>query len=241
MFLSKMELNGARRGTGRLLSSPQRMHAAVAASFPSNVAEEQTSGSASRVLWRTDTGSPNPILYVVSEESPDFTHITEQAGWPTKTTWGTTDYAPLLDNLKEDEVWQFRLAANPVHYLSQGHGNRGKRYAHVTVSQQEKWLAKKASTLGVAFDVGVAPVENEDEDPRFSFRVEERKVLKFSRKEPSEGKAKRLVTVSRARFDGILRVVDPEKLKQGLISGVGPAKAYGCGLLTLAPVSNNQQ
>ena len=44
------------------------------------------------------------------------------------------------------------------------------------------------------------------------------------------------ITVSVATFEGVLIVTDPENLRSALTAGIGPAKAYGCGLLTLAPL-----
>ncbi|MFT2020182.1 type I-E CRISPR-associated protein Cas6/Cse3/CasE [Streptomyces sp. 796.1] len=44
------------------------------------------------------------------------------------------------------------------------------------------------------------------------------------------------VTFHSATFEGHLRVTDPEALTAHLLGGIGPAKAYGCGLLTLAPL-----
>jgi CRISPR system Cascade subunit CasE len=38
------------------------------------------------------------------------------------------------------------------------------------------------------------------------------------------------------RFDGLLRVEDPERLKIGLSSGIGSAKGFGFGLLSLARI-----
>ncbi|WP_453985502.1 type I-E CRISPR-associated protein Cas6/Cse3/CasE [Brevibacterium casei] len=230
MFLSKCEINAARRGARQLLGSPQKMHAAVEASFPSN-AQAPEEGHLPRRLWRIDRGNPNPVLYVVSDSAPDFTHIEEQAGWPTQPSWGVADYAPLLDDLAEGQQWEFRLAANPVHSVRQGEGQRGKRFAHVTVAQQERWLSERAEKLGVAFDVGVSEVtapEGPDASVPVSFRVEERQLMKFRKKERS-------VTIRKVRFEGALRVTDPGLLRSALVGGIGPAKAYGCGLLTLVP------
>jgi len=42
------------------------------------------------------------------------------------------------------------------------------------------------------------------------------------------------VTLSRATFEGELVVLDPAALRATLVGGLGSAKAYGCGLLTLA-------
>ena len=36
------------------------------------------------------------------------------------------------------------------------------------------------------------------------------------------------------RFNGLLQVTDPEKLMQAVRNGIGPAKAFGFGLLSLA-------
>ena len=59
--------------------------------------------------------------------------------------------------------------------------------------------------------------------------VSDREVKKFSR-----GPA--TVTLSTARFDGQLEVSDAELLRKALTGGIGPAKGYGCGLMTLARV-----
>ncbi|MFF9147499.1 type I-E CRISPR-associated protein Cas6/Cse3/CasE [Streptomyces sp. NPDC014861] len=48
------------------------------------------------------------------------------------------------------------------------------------------------------------------------------------------------VTVATATFEGTLRVTDPVALARTLITGIGHSKAYGCGLLTLAPPPTHQ-
>lgn len=40
-----------------------------------------------------------------------------------------------------------------------------------------------------------------------------------------------------AQFDGALQIEDPERLRTALTAGMGRAKAYGCGLMTLRPLS----
>jgi CRISPR system Cascade subunit CasE len=36
-------------------------------------------------------------------------------------------------------------------------------------------------------------------------------------------------------FDGLLRVTDPEKFREAVCNGIGPQKAFGFGLLSIAP------
>lgn len=236
MFLSRCQLNSARRGTVRLLASPQAMHAAVEASFPESApsaAPHDETAQQSRVLWRVDQSPHHMYLYVVSQERPDFTHIVEQAGWPTRPHWDVADYLPMLDGLTVGQRWQFRLTANPVHNAPQTDGSRGKRYAHVTAAQQEQWLLRRADWFGVVLGSPHNPSKEPSTSPppivTPTFRIEERSVMRFPRK----GKD---VTIRKVRYDGILEVSDADLLRTALISGVGAAKAYGCGLLTLAPV-----
>jgi CRISPR system Cascade subunit CasE len=41
------------------------------------------------------------------------------------------------------------------------------------------------------------------------------------------------VTLRTATFEGILTISDLERFRRTLLSGIGRAKAYGCGLLTI--------
>ena len=88
-------------------------------------------------------------------------------------------------------------------------------------------------------------VRRQDADPAlpdidgYELMVHDRDDTGFDKPDPRpERKGKRMrVPVVTATFDGRLTVTDPEALRQALTSGIGRAKAYGCGLMTLAPVA----
>ncbi len=224
MFLSRVPLNPARAGTRKLLSSPQVAHAAVMAAFPP---EDDTAASREgRVLWRIDRRDHAVDLYVVSPAEPDFTHVVEQAGWPTTTAWTSRKYLPLLDNLTTGQQWHFRLTANPVRAaVDRGEGvalARGKRNG-LTEEDQLTWLTKRTEANG--FRLGLCRNPDGDEP---DVRIIDRSTLRFRR-----GPA--TVTVSTATYEGTLEVIDPQALRRALANGIGRAKGYGCGLMTLAP------
>jgi len=50
-------------------------------------------------------------------------------------------------------------------------------------------------------------------------------------RDPTKGQRLRSV-----RYDGLLEVLDEERFRESLLSGIGPAKAFGFGLLSIAPV-----
>lgn len=209
MYLSRIQLNPARRGARQLLASPHALHAAVLAAFP-----DPSPRPEGRVLWRLDIAGPTAHVFVVSPTRPDLTHIAEQAGWPSlEETALVRPYAPLLERIQDGEHYTFRLTANPTHSLAPADGPRGKVFGHVTAAQQEQWLRERQQRAGFEIDALV---------------VKERQTLSFSRRETR-------VTLRIASYEGLLTVADRTMFVNALTHGIGRAKGYGCGLLTIAP------
>lgn len=230
MFLSRVLLNAQRRRAWGLLSSRQRLHAAVLACNPPQPSadsplpaalEQETAIPEGRVLWRLDQSRHETILYTVTPARPDFTSLVEQAGWPdSEQTARTADYTGFLDHLEAGQRWGFRLTGNAVRSIpspdqGDGHRARGVRVAHVTVPQKEQWFAKQATKFGFTPDrATVVGMEK----------------LRFQR-------GSGIVTLDATAFEGALTVTDPSVLRRGLSNGIGKGKAYGLGLLTLARLS----
>lgn len=230
MYLSRIQLNPRRRDAWRLLGSPQRMHAAVLASFPEPPTGDL--GGDPRVLWRLDQDQERSFLYVVSPDRPDFAHLAEQAGWPTVERGVTKPYGDFLDSLRAGQQWAFRLAANPTRYVPAKEGGRAKRLAHVTVLQQEAWLLEKATSSGFQ----VTTTSRPSSDGEKAVEIPEVAVTRRTIQSFDRNGARNPVTIGTAQFDGRLDVVDADLLRRALVAGIGAAKAYGCGLMTLARV-----
>lgn len=231
MFISRMALNPARIEARRLIASPYRLHAAVEQAFPPEVDRQNDEG---RILWRLDasqSAADSVWLYIVSPARPDLTHVVERAGWPAvyANGWETKDYAPLLDRIESGQTWRFRLKANPVRKVACDKGRVpddrvvGTLRGHVTVAQQMEWLVSRSIAHGFAI------VENGEMGPVVS--ISQRHKEEFQRGDER-------VTLSTARFDGILNVVDAEAFRHALCHGIGRAKGFGCGLLTVAPLES---
>ena len=240
VYLSRMFLNRRRRGTVKLVGSRQAMHAAVMGAF-SPAALESDPG---RILWRLDRGRESLSLYIASPTRPSFEHLQEQAGWENEATWATRSLDPLLDQLREGQKYRFRLAANPVR--SSRSTGKQKRIHHVTADQQLAWLVNKASKIGMGLCLEES--ENTPREPVISPEIFDTPELKklLAELSPSAavterrlevfGRQKRRVTVSVVQFDGILNVTNAPELRRAMVDGVGRAKAYGCGLLTLSAI-----
>lgn len=226
MYLTRAYLNPRRHGAIRLLGHPQRMHAVVLAGFP------PLPGGDQRVLWRLDTDQPQrPVLWIVSPYQPDLAHLTEQAGWPASDApqWETRSYEPLLKRLDAGQRYAFRLTANPTRALPpSGPGTRGKRVEHVTAAHQTAWLVTQAGNAGFRVLNSGATLPGTDE-PVLQLQLRDRTKIRFTKKNHDGA-----ITIARVTYDGMLDVTDPDALRHTLTAGIGRARAYGCGLLTLA-------
>lgn len=234
MYLTRFRFNTARTGARRLLTSPQILHAAVMQSFAQ--APAPPDGNSPRVLWRLDRNSGHQVLlYIVSPDKPDLTHIVEQAGWPATGSWDSFAYTPFLDKLKTGDIWTFRLTANPVHSIRTKDGEPTKRTAHITAHHQLGWLLKQQERAG--FTVCEQPKElaQPTQDDVYQVVVRDRRSLDFNKTDPTRRRTNN-VQILTVTYDGRLRIDDAEKIRATLTSGLGKAKAYGCGLMTLAPV-----
>ena len=208
MYLSRIVLDTKLRVTMAALASPNRMHGAVESCFQ---------GEKQRNLWRIDWLSGQCYLLIASAQRPDMAGRATQFG--SQMAGESKAYDPLLAKVKDGQGWHFRLCANPVHSATgeqQSGGARGKVYAHVTQLQQKQWLMDRAEKHGFALDPD-------------GFEVVHSQWLRFRKgREPTHE-----VSLLRVTFEGLLRVIDAERFKETLITGIGREKAYGCGLLTI--------
>ncbi len=206
MHLSRVILDDQKRETLRLLSSLEFVHGAV---------EQAFEATGERRLWRLDSLMGQLCLLVLSPDKPDFTRLLEQYGKLENMAWETKAYEPLLNMLKDGQTWRFRLRANPVKSVREEDGGRGKVRAHVTSAQQKQWLQSRAEACGFHL--------SED-----AFDVVHTQWHRFDKGRGHQ------VTLRTATFEGFLTISNTELLKTALTQGIGRAKAYGCGLLTLA-------
>lgn len=205
MYLSRAELDPARRSTMMALACPQKLHGAVENSFP---------GERRRRLWRLDTLGEKLYLLLLSEDVPDLTGLCEQFG--TGSPPETRPYNPLLERVTEGSCWQFRLTANPTESRKDpadpmGRGVLKPCYLEV---EQERWLQEQAEKHGFSI-------------PEEAFRVTRKQTYHFLKN------GKRPITLLAVTYEGILQVTDPEKFREMLCQGVGRGKAYGLGLMTI--------
>jgi CRISPR system Cascade subunit CasE len=207
VYLSRIKLDLGNGETKRAISSPQVLHAAV----------ENCFNEKSRTLWRLDSLEGNLYLLLISESIPDFEKFANQF-CEINETGQTKNYETLLASIKNGQKLRFRFKGNPVHSVVTANGVRGKVTPHVSEYHKREWFLNKAKQHG--FSV------HEDQ-----FALVETGIQQFYRKSNQPP-----VRLSHATFEGILTVEDAELFAIALTNGIGRAKAYGCGLITVMAV-----
>lgn len=234
-YLSRIWMNPLRTRAQLFLRNPHALHAAVLGGLSRQPVTE-------RVLWRLE---PDPThraeLLVLTNSMPSWEHLVEQAGWPAaaEPQQLIRDYQPLLDRIQRGREFRLRLRANPVSATRRpakpsaaqekhlaGERPRGVRVPHRTAAHQLTWFNERLERWGFA------AVTTAESSPAVNLIARDR--LVFSK---STDMAKHRVVLSTATFDAVVRVTDPDLARERLLGGVGSAKGYGCGLITLAPIN----
>ncbi|MEV2275003.1 type I-E CRISPR-associated protein Cas6/Cse3/CasE [Nocardiopsis sp. NPDC049922] len=237
MYLSRVFLNPRRRGAKLFLGSPQRLHAAVLSSFAQDPPTGDDDGP--RVLWRLDTDDwRRPVLWVSSPDKPSFEHITDDFGWPgAEAPYETRSLDPLLDRLSPGQEYVFRLTVNPVKAEAgrvgpDGRRGRGKVVPLVGAAAQVEWLVDRSAKWG--FEIPPGRVPPPDGGTAHAVEIRDSQRLRFHKGRGGQEGGGRAVVLQTVTVEGMLRVTDAATLRRTLAQGVGRARAYGCGMVTLA-------
>ena len=184
-------------------------HQAVWKAFPGRDGEPR------QFLTRLDNRREGFRLLIVSQVQPARPEWcpADEEGWKTKlipeTYFTRSQYA-------------FQLCANPTRKLSKqrADGSLTKNGRRAPLSKREElveWIKRKGAQGG--------------------FTVDEGTLRTFPRGRGYFDKDGQVGLHSAVEFQGVLTVDDPAKFHETFTRGVGPAKAFGFGLLVIAPLS----
>ncbi len=173
-------------------------------------------------LFRHEAGGSLPCFYMVSELRPDEANPALAVE--------CKEYHP---QLKRDDVLQFMLRANPVVSRRDSDGKQKRHDVVMDLKRQSSDADNQASKQTLIREAGLNWLQERSGDGGFEVHPEQTRVdgyqqLRFAKRK--NGKAIQLSTLD---FSGLLSVVDPDRLTERLFQGLGPAKAFGCGLLMI--------
>ncbi|MGI8623035.1 MAG: type I-E CRISPR-associated protein Cas6/Cse3/CasE [Solirubrobacteraceae bacterium] len=195
------------------LRDASELHRSIMSAFP-DVGGGGRARADMGILFRLTEEREEATVLVQSQVRPRWDDLLHVARGYLKAPPQVRPLEPLLDQIVRDTLWRFRLLANATV------ARQGRRHGLMREEDLVVWLLRRGEQLGARLASAEAPT--------------------FTARDLGEIRGRRgrdRITVRQAAFEGVLQVTDPAALKRAVIAGVGRARAYGCGLLSLAPVA----
>jgi len=241
IYLSRLALNPLSREVRSDVSDCHKLHERILSAFPKAEGSDQKARERFGVLHRLDheRRKYQLVLLVQSKLKPDWSVLP-----PGYLLEGSNEENPACKLVHEKyaalqagQELLFRLRANPTRRVrecsTREHDPKfyGKRVDVRGEDAQVEWLRRKGQACG--FELGRVSV-NKDAfnlcaapEGRVTGRYKDRAAESVS-------KSSRL-TFGSVLFEGELIVSEVESFRQAIVEGIGSAKAFGFGLLSIAP------
>jgi CRISPR-associated protein Cas6/Cse3/CasE subtype I-E len=118
------------------------------------------------------------------------------------------------------DLVRFRLRANPTRKVQDGSSNGRRKRINPTLEDHATWLRSKLA------DAAGSPIRLTQFTPGWAHGWR-------TKHEPQANQRMQWWSVL---FEGVFQVGDVAELKKLLVCGIGPAKAFGFGLLSIVPI-----
>ncbi|GGP80118.1 type I-E CRISPR-associated protein Cas6/Cse3/CasE [Streptomyces melanogenes] len=219
--LTRIKIDPWSPEAGRDLRNAQSLHRRVLALIPDQLGHDTR--TAAGVLFRLEREQHAHTLLIQSTAPLDldqlpigYAHATDER-----------DLTPLLTWCKEGGAIRYRIDAVATRTISQcdsnGQPQRGRR-VHINGEEAVAWWHRQAEDAGLTPNpdtTRLAPqlaITVRKDDPQ-----EPDKTIRFGRK--------------LTRFEGTATIHNPQALTDAITNGIGRSKAYGAGLLSIAPLT----
>lgn len=160
-----------------------------------------------RFLWRLEAGGnawATPVVLVQAAVEADWSALQALPNYLQRPV--ESKCLVLEEWVEGGGRYRFRLQANPTVT------RQGKRYGLAGEAEQLAWLARQGERHGFSVEAALATASD----------------VLASRKGESR------ISLQRVCFEGRLQVSELAAFSRALTLGIGPGKAFGCGLLSVA-------
>jgi CRISPR system Cascade subunit CasE len=208
MYLSKLSLDPKNAQVQSELANRYELHRTLTAQFPEK--KRKDIGLLYRIELQ-DQYRFHPItLLIQTQLEPDWNGLYDRG-----LLIESSQVKAFTPNFSNSEKFYFRLLGNPTARRRQLDGSQ-KRVGLYDRDEQQDWILRKAQYGG--------------------FKVLSLQLTDFGLIESSKKKNNQTFKIKHlaVKYEGLLQIIDPDKFTKTFIKGIGSAKAFGFGLLSLA-------
>lgn len=250
LYLSRLILDLNCRQVRSELAQPYEMHRTLMHAFDGYpVCDGERPREKFNVLFRADVDDQNSraVVYVQSIVAPDWSYLDKCKNY---LLFDESAQNPAYKNIslsyrgfRNGQTVAFSLRANPTKRIAKpSKGDdilKGKRVALLREEEQIDWLVRKGDEREKGcpggFEILAKEIQEQNGEIRKIMHVNTTPEGKQTGCKKDE-KGEHRMTQLTVRFDGLLRITDPDSFREALIRGIGPAKAFGCGLMLVKRV-----
>jgi len=180
-------------------------------------------------LYRQEENGTWPLYYAVSERLP----MDKTGMWQID----SKNYSP---KLLKGQLLSFVIRVNPIRAKRD---ERNKLHRHDIVmdaktkrKQMGKELSEKNPLADIVQEEGTQWLEARSEKHGFSIDHNHIRADGYKQHVVYKRKSTRPIRFSTLDIGGVLTVIKPELLVKALYKGIGPAKAFGCGMMMVKKI-----
>lgn len=192
------------------ITDPYSLHRVVYGLYPDVRSQpDKNQGQASGILYADQDGDHRGRKILMLADRRPSEKVEGE--------YGEVQSKVLPDGFLEHAHYRFKVIVNPTRRQSASRKLIAVRGREAVAD----WFAERAeSSWGFRVE-------------RHRLQIDRIEVLQFNDKQ------QRQVTIGQAHVQGLLKVSDRQQFKHSFCSGIGRARAYGCGLLQVVPVIDN--
>ena len=255
MFLSKLTLNTRNLKVRRDVADCYQLHRTILSAFED--IRDKISGARKtlNVLYRLSNYNQMNIytLLVQSSSKPDWTRLPENycanntIKHRSSSCIEIKDISALLNAFEEGMELRFRLLANPTKKIGSTTKEErlagkkkvsGKRVPLTAEYEKISWLKRKGEHHGFSIkalklDKSVPNLTTKKQVKYTGYK----KIYEQKQAEGQKSKRYRKIDFQGVLYEGILQITNTDDFKSGIVNGIGPGKAFGFGLLSVAHIN----
>lgn len=217
MYLSRIELRSD-QGMRSIIHNEYNVHQALWSLFADHPDRRRD------FIYRKHDVHPLPVFYAVSKRPPEE-----------KTAKWSVQSKPYDPELQRGDVLEFSLRVNPVRTIKDSDGRKKRVDVIMDEKYQQKKNNKNPDSLAERMRrAGLNWLDSRAEKLGFEYshgrlRIDGYCIQTFYRGKKN-GKKDR-IRFATLDFEGVCTVREPQAMLDTLFYGIGPAKAFGCGLM----------
>ncbi|MHA1797635.1 MAG: type I-E CRISPR-associated protein Cas6/Cse3/CasE [Candidatus Helarchaeota archaeon] len=237
MYLTRAYLNPSNHQVLVDLIDVYQMHRTLCSAFPDS-GNHQSAREKYKILYRLEYSikSNQIVLYIQSAIKPDIMKIESKFANYFEKPPESRNINHFIQKIKHESHYRFKLKANPTKKMKKKDSGKSTRVPLKFEKEQIEWLVRKGKMSGFKLALVKIVKDSHIYDLAIVSEIESYAKPIFNRNYKKNLNLTHKMTFYSVIYEGHLIITDPDLFKDTIKKGIGPGKAFGFGLMSIAPL-----